>query len=364
MNLISLGIGDPDIPTPDFILDEIANELRKPENHQYPSSEGTSKFRNAVSRWYKNRFNIELDAEKEISHVLGGKDGIANISRAFVNPGDCVLAPSPGYPVYQNGAAILNSAFAHILPLKKDNNFLPKYDEIPEKIKKKSKILYLNYPNNPTGAIATDEFLKETIEFALDNNIVVIYDNPYSEFTFGDYIAPTILQYDGGMECAIEINSCSKMFCMTGHRVGWAAGNAKIIEGLIKVKSNIDSGGPPYIQNGVVKGLDAYTSSKKPEFVQKNMKEYEKRMKYLVDRLNKMGWKVDMPKATFYLWAPLPEGETNSMAFTKKLIEAGVVITPGIGFGQEGEGFVRLAVTVDLEKLKEACDKIEDAIFK
>jgi len=364
IDLISLGIGDPDIPTPDFILDEIAKELRNPKNHQYPSSNGTPEFRQAVSRWYKNRFNVIINPDTEVSHVIGGKDGVANISRAFVDPGDYILAPSPGYPVYQNGAAILNSAHAWVLPLTKENNFLPDYDKIPKNIIQKAKILYLNYPNNPIGAIADEKFLKKSIEFALENNIIIIYDNPYSEFTFGDYIAPTILQYNGGMDCAVEINSCSKMFCMTGHRVGWVAGNAKIIEGLVKVKSNIDSGGPAYIQNGVIRALDMYKSPKKPEFVENIMKIYEQRMKYLVNRLNNMDWKVEMPKATFYLWAPLPNGETNSMEFTKKLIEVGVVVTPGIGFGQEGEGYVRFAVTVDINKLKQACDKIELVIKK
>ncbi|MBD3353192.1 MAG: aminotransferase class I/II-fold pyridoxal phosphate-dependent enzyme, partial [Candidatus Lokiarchaeota archaeon] len=229
VDLISLGIGDPDIPTPKLILDNIAKELIKPENHQYPSSNGSPKYRAAVARWYKNRFNIELDKDTEVSHVLGGKDGVANISRAFINPGDYVLAPSPGYPVYQNGAAILNNANAFTLPLLEKDEYLPQYDIIPKDVLTKAKLLYLNYPNNPTGAIAPDKFLQDSVNFALENNIIIVYDNPYSEFTFGGYVAPTILQYDGAMDCAVEINTMSKTFCMTGHRIGWVAGNKDII---------------------------------------------------------------------------------------------------------------------------------------
>lgn len=362
IELISLGIGDPDIPTPDLILDGIAEELRKPENHQYPSSNGNQYYREGIAEWYKIRFGVELNPDTEVSHVLGGKDGIANISRAFVNPGDYVLATAPGYPVYRNGAAILNDAKAFILPLEEKNEYLPDYSIVPKEVLSKAKILYLNYPNNPTGAIAPMSFLEETVDFALKNEIVVVFDNPYSEFTYGDYIAPTILEVDGAMECCVEINSMSKTFCMTGHRVGWAAGNADIIAGLRRVKSNIDSGGPPYIQNGVIPAIKLYTSPKKPDIVAQNMAKYEKRMTYLVERLNKMGWSAKMPKATFYLWTKLPEGETDSMEFTKKLIDVGVVITPGVGFGPGGEGYVRFAVTVDMDKLKQACDKIEQVV--
>ncbi|MCP4761418.1 MAG: aminotransferase class I/II-fold pyridoxal phosphate-dependent enzyme, partial [archaeon] len=362
VDLISLGIGDPDISTPDFIIEKIIEEIRKPNNHNYPSSMGELDFRQAVAQWYKNRFEIDLNPNTEISHVIGGKEGVSNVSRAFINPGDYVLSTSPGYPVYQNGAATLNNANAFVLPLTEENDFLPDYGIIPKEVLEKSKILYINYPNNPTGAIATDKFYDLTISFAKKNNLIIISDNPYSEFTFGDYIAPSILQYNGAMECAVEINSMSKMFCMTGHRIGWVAGNKDVIFGLRKIKSNIDSGGPTYIQRGVIPALELYTSPKKPEIVLKNMVEYEKRMKYLVDRLNKMGWPSKMPKATFYLWQKLPEGETNSMEFTKKLIEAGVVITPGTGFGKEGEGFVRFALTVNMERLEEACNRIEKVI--
>ncbi|MHA1727642.1 MAG: aminotransferase class I/II-fold pyridoxal phosphate-dependent enzyme [Promethearchaeota archaeon] len=362
IELISLGIGDPDIPTPKFILDNIERELRKPENHRYPSSNGSAYFREGIARWYKNRFNIDLNPETEVNHVIGGKGGVSNISRAFVNPGDYVLCTSPGYPVYQNGAAILNNAESFILPITEENKYLPDYSIIPADVLEKSKILYLNYPNNPTGAIVSDKFLKDTINFAHQHNIIIIFDNPYSEFTFGDYTSPTILQYKGGRECSIEINSMSKTFCSTGHRTGWVVGNERIIWGLRKIKSNIDSGGPTYIQNGVIPALDLYTSKKKPKIVQKIMDTYEERMKYLVKRLNEMGWKAKMPKATFYLWQKLPGEEKDSMEFTKKLINEGVVITPGIGFGKEGEGFVRFAVTVDMNKLEKACDKIKKVI--
>lgn len=359
IDFISLGIGDPDLTTPELIINELINQVKIPENQNYPASMGEEIFREGIARWYKVRFGLDFNADREVTNVLGGKEGVANIARAFINPGDIVLCPNPGYPVYANGATKLCDGEPYLMPLTKENKFLPNLEAIETKILKKAKIMYLNYPNNPTGAIAPIEYLKKAVDYAEDYNFIIIYDNPYSEFTFSDYIAPTLLQINPDH---IEINSASKTFNMTGFRCGWAVGNQEIIEGLRKIKSQIDSGCPIFIQKAVIKGLNEYKSEKKPEIVDKNMKIYEKRRDVLVEGLNKIGWEIDKPKATFYIWTQIPEGETNSMDFVKKLINVGVVITPGIGFGQYGEGFVRFALTQPIERIKEALERIDKAL--
>ncbi len=356
IDFISLGIGDPDLTTPELIINELIDQVKIPENQNYPASMGEEIFREGIARWYKVRFGVDFNADRDVTNVLGGKEGVANIARAFINPGDIVLCPNPGYPVYANGATKLCDGEPYLMPLTKQNKFLPNLELIETKILKKAKMMYLNYPNNPTGAIAPIEYLKKAVDYAEDYNFIIIYDNPYSEFTFGDYTAPTLLQINSDH---IEINSASKTFNMTGFRCGWAVGNQEIIEGLRKIKSQIDSGCPIFIQKAVIKGLNEYKSEKKPEIVDKNMKIYEKRRDVLVEGLNKIGWETDKPKATFYVWTQIPEGETNSMDFVKKLINVGVIITPGIGFGQYGESFVRFALTQPIERIKEALERID-----
>lgn len=359
VDLIPLGIGDPDLTTPEIIVNELIEQVRVPDNQNYPTSMGEEDYRETVAKWNKVRYGVNLDPATEVSHVLGGKEGVANIARAFINPGDIVLCPNPGYPVYENGATKLCDGEPILLPLTKENEFLPDLDAVGTETLKKAKMLYLNYPNNPTGAIAPIEFLKKMIDYAEDYNFFIVYDNPYSEFTFDDYIAPTILQYS---QDHVEINSSSKMFNMTGFRCGWVAGNAEIIEGLRKIKSQIDSGGSIFIQKAVMKGLNQYTSEKKPEIVQKSMDVYQERRDVLIKGLNEMGWTTEKPKATFYVWTQIPEGEENSMEFVKKLINVGVVITPGTGFGQYGEGFVRFALTQPVERIIEALERIKTVL--
>jgi len=361
IDLIPLGIGDPDIATPDLIINELIKQVKKPENQKYPASMGEEDFREVVARWYKIRFNIDLDPKEEISNVIGGKEGVANIARAFVNPGDIVLCPNPGYPVYENGATKLCDADPYSMPLLKEINFLPDLDAIDTKILKKAKLMYLNYPNNPTGAIAPKEFLKKVVDYAQDYNFFIVHDNPYSEFTFDDYIAPSILQID---QNHVEINSASKMFNMTGFRCGWVAGNKDIIQGLRKIKSQIDSGCPKFIQRAVIKGLNEYKSQKKPEIIERTVKIYEKRRDILIKGLNDIGWTTNKPQATFYVWTQIPEKyrDNSCMEFVKNLIEVGVVITPGIGFGQYGEGFVRFALTQPEQRIREAIERINTLI--
>lgn len=361
VDIIPLGIGDPDIPTPNLIINELIDQVKKPENHQYPSSMGEEDFREGVANWYKTRFHVDLDPKEEISNIIGGKEGVANIARAFVNPGDIVLCPNPGYPVYENGATKLCDAYPHSMPLLKENDFLPDLDIIDTKILKKAKLMYLNYPNNPTGAIAPKEYLKKVVDYAQDYNFFIVHDNPYSEFTFDDYIAPSILQID---QNHVEINSASKMFNMTGFRCGWIAGNKEIIQGIRKIKSQIDSGCPTFIQRAVLKGLNEYKSQKKPEIVEKTVKIYEKRRDTMIKGLNNIGWLTNTPQATFYVWIQIPDKYLNKgcMNFVKSLIEVGVVLTPGIGFGQYGEGFVRIALTQSEHRIKEAIERIDKVI--
>ncbi|HDN62366.1 MAG TPA: aminotransferase class I/II-fold pyridoxal phosphate-dependent enzyme, partial [Candidatus Bathyarchaeota archaeon] len=251
-DLISLSIGDPDLPPPPFILEALREEAGNPKNHNYSSSRGEYEFREAVAEWYKKRFGVDLDPEREVAALIGSKEGISNIARAFVDPGDRVLVPDPAYPVYANGATLLSDGVPVTLPLLEELGFKPDLDGVDAK---DVKLMYLNYPNNPTGASVTGSELKEFVDFAVDNDVILCYDNAYSEITFGGYKAPSILQVDGAMEVAVEFHSCSKTFNMTGDRIGFAVGNEKLIDGLVKVKSQVDSGPPKYVQKAAIRGL-------------------------------------------------------------------------------------------------------------
>ncbi|MHA1731927.1 MAG: LL-diaminopimelate aminotransferase [Promethearchaeota archaeon] len=359
VDLIPLGIGDPDIPTPKLIVDALKEEVEKPENHQYPTSMGEPDFREAVARWYKVRFGVDLDPDTQVTNLIGGKEGVANIARAFVNPGDVVLCPNPGYPVYANGATVFSEGVPYLMPLEAENDFLPDLDAIPDDVVRKAKMMYLNYPNNPTGAIAPVEYLERAVQFAEENNILIVYDNPYSEFTFGDYNAPSLLQIAPEH---VEINSCSKMFNMTGYRVAWAVGGERAVTGLKKVKSQVDSGAPTFIQRAAIRGLELYKGREKPDLVARNMEIYERRRDVLVDGLNAIGWETPKPRATFYVWTKSPD--PDSMRFCMKLIEEGVVITPGVGFGKYGEGYVRFALTQPEDRIREALSRIESVLSR
>src|SRR5271157_2998892 len=359
VDLIPLGIGDPDIPCPDFIVDKLCEEVRKPENHQYPTSMGEEDFRQTVAEWCKIRFGLDLDPNKNVMNVLGGNDGVSNIGRTLVDPGEIVLFPSHEYPVYANAATQFSEGVPYIMPLKEENDFLPDLEAIPTKTLKQASVMFLNYRNNPTGAIATPEFYQHASDLAEDYNLLIVSDNPYSEFTYGNYIAPSFLQTNPNH---IEINSCSKIFNMTGFRCGWAYGGDDAIAALKSAKSQVDSGCPMFIQRAVITALQTYTSAEKPAEVAQTMQLYESRMRFLVEGLNAIGWPVKLPKATFYLWAKCPNGEEDDMAFAMKLIEVGVVVTPGVGFGEEGKGFVRFALTQPEERIKEALERIANVM--
>jgi len=357
IDMISLSIGDPDLPPPPLVLDELKKESSNPKNHNYSLSQGEPEFKRAVAEWYGKRFRVELEPEKEIIALIGSKEGLANITRAFINPGDRVLVPDPAYPVYANGATLLSEGTPVPMPLLERNGFKPDLGAIEER---GAKMMFLNYPNNPTSAVIDKNSLRHLVEFARDNSLIICYDNAYSEVTFDGYRAPSVLEIEGAEDVAIEFHSCSKTFNMTGDRISFAVGNSQIIAGLVKIKSQIDSGPPVYIQKVAMKALGTYThDGDAPEYVKYVNRIYTERRNILVDGLNSLGFKCEKPLATFYVWLKCG-GE--SMKFASKLLEAGVVVTPGIGFGRHGEGYARFSITQPKEKIKEAIERIERAL--
>ena len=354
IDLISLSIGDPDLPPPPFIIEALKQEASDLKNHNYSFSQGEPDFRAAVSGWYKKRFNVDLQQDLVVA-LLGSKEGIANIARAFINPGDRVLVPDPAYPVYANGSTILCDGTAVPMPLLEENGFKPDFDAIDAK---GAKMMFINYPNNPTAATVDKKFLKDAVDFAKGNNIILCYDNAYSEITYDGYRASSILEIDDAIDVAVEFHSLSKTFNMTGDRIGFAVGNKQLVSGLTKVKSQIDSGPPVYTQKVAVKALGAYTSREAPEFLKKNNLIMQERRDLLVDTLWKIGYKCDKPKATFYVWVNC---KGDSMQFATKLLNAGVAVTPGVGFGKYGKGYVRITFTQPKERIVEACNRIAEA---
>ncbi|MDD1743770.1 MAG: aminotransferase class I/II-fold pyridoxal phosphate-dependent enzyme [Methanomassiliicoccales archaeon] len=355
VDIIDFGIGDPDIPTPKLIVDEIARQVRDPRNHNYPTSAGEPETRKAVADWYKRRFNVDIEPQGEVCILLGSKEGLANLARAFVNPGEKVLVPDPAYPVYAQGAAMLCDAVPVRVPLQPKRNFW--FEDSPRELDPEAKMLYVNYPNNPTGAVATKDYLRGLYRWCVETRTIMAYDNAYSELTFDDYVAPSMLEI--GKEGTIEFGSLSKTFNMTGYRLGYAVGDAVLISGLKKVKAQIDSGAPKFIQKAAAMALEQYTGSEKPPLVKESMAIYQERRNVLVAGLRMLGFNVPMPKATFYLWFPVPG---SSLRFADKMLEQGVVVTPGVGFGPAGEGYIRMALTQPVSRIEEALLRMKKAL--
>jgi LL-diaminopimelate aminotransferase len=351
VDLISLSIGDPDLPPPKFVIDALKEEAANPKNHNYSFSQGEPDFRQAVTEWYKKRFHVDISQDQVVA-LLGSKEGLANIARAFVNPGDRVLVPNPAYPVYANGSTILCEGLVAEMPLLAENGFKPDFDTINAD---HVKMMYLNYPNNPTAATVDKKFLKEAVDYAEDNNVILCYDNAYSEITYDGYRAPSILEIDGAMDVAIEFHSLSKTFNMTGDRIGFAVGNSQLVAGLTKIKSQIDSGPPVYTQKVAVKALAAYKSAEQPAFLKKNNQVLQERCDLLAKTLCEIGFECEKPKATFYVWANC---KGDSVKFASKLLDVGVAVTPGLGFGKYGEGYTRMTFTQPKERIAEACERI------
>ena len=353
VDIISLGIGDPDLPTPEHIVRELVREARNPIHHQYPSSAGMLEYRQAVARWYKRRFGVELDPQTEVVALIGSKEGIAHLPWCYLDPGDTALVPDPGYPVYA-GATVLAGALPYSIKLLPEKGFLPDFADLPGEVAKKAKIIFLNYPNNPTTAVAKESFFARAVAFAREFKILVCHDAAYTEVAFDNYRPLSFLQIPGAKEVGLEFGSLSKTFNMTGWRIGWAAGNASAVEALDRLKSNLDSGQFNAIQKAAIAGLDGSLDD-----LARVNEIYRQRRDILINSLNSLGWRLDKPKATFYVWAPVPVGYTSA-SFAEALLEkAGVVITPGTGYGDNGEGYFRMSLTVPTERLKEAIERIK-----
>ncbi|MFA4829600.1 MAG: LL-diaminopimelate aminotransferase, partial [Thermodesulfovibrionales bacterium] len=351
-DLIDLSIGDPDIPTPEHIVDAMKKAVEKPVHHRYPSYEGMLSYRQAVAGWYKKRFNVSLDPANEVLSLIGSKEGIGHIPLAFVNPGDVVLVPSPGYPVYPVGTLFAEGE-SYIMPLKEENGFLPDLKTIPEEKLKKAKLMYINYPNNPTSATAPAGFYKEVIALAKKYNIIVCHDAAYSEVYYDNEKPMSFLELEGAKEVGVEMHSLSKTYNMTGWRIGFAVGNKDVLAGLGKIKTNLDSGVFQAIQEASIAAIN--TDDK---ILAEIRDTYQARRDALYNGLKKLGFHLIKPKATFYLWAKVPSG-FDSQKFVAHLLEkTGVLTTPGVGFGAPGEGYVRFALTVPVERIKEAVERI------
>jgi LL-diaminopimelate aminotransferase len=352
VDIISLGIGDPDLPTPPHIIQALAQAAVDPRNHQYPSYEGMLSFRKAAADWYRSRFGVRLDPETEVLSLIGSKEGIGHLPLAFVNPGDTVLIPDPAYPVYQAGTTFAGGV-SYPMPLTRARGFLPDLDAVPSDVLRGAKILWLNYPNNPTGAVAPREFLARSVEFARRHGLILAHDAPYSEVAYDGYRPESVLSIAGAKEVAVEFHSLSKTYNMTGWRVGFAVGSARILAGLGRVKTNLDSGVFQAIQYA---GIAALTGPQ--QCVADNCRAYQERRDVLVTGLRELGFDVEPPKATFYLWVPVPRGFTSQSFCVELLVKAGVVVTPGSGFGAAGEGYVRATLTVSLDRIREAVERI------
>ncbi len=353
VDIINLGIGDPDQPTPNNIIEKLRESVKDPKTHDYPPYAGTVEFRQAVTLWYKNRFGVDLDQDNEVMALIGSKEGIAHIFLAFIDPGDFSLIPDPAYPVYKTGTLFANG-FPYIMPLLEENNFLPDLEEIDEEIAQKAKLMFINYPNNPTAAVANNDFFKKVVKFAQKYNILVCHDFAYSEMTFDGYKASSFLEAEGAKEVGIEFHSLSKTYNMTGWRLGFAVGNKNAISALSIIKTNIDSGVFKAVQQA---GIEALTGPQ--DNIEKMNVTYAKRRDVIINGLNELGWNLKPTKATFYIWVPTLKG-MNSLDFANLLLEkCGIIVTPGIGYGDYGEGYVRIALTVDEKRLEEAIERIK-----
>ena len=353
VDIINLGIGDPDLPTPDPIIEKLKQAAADPKHHQYPSYDGMLSFRTAVANWYKRRFGVTVDPASEVLTLIGSKEGIGHVPLAFIDPGDLALVSSPGYPVYPVGVSFAGGT-SHIMPLVKENGFLPDLTVIPKDVAQKAKLMFLNSPNNPTSVVADKNFFTRVVEFAREHRIIICHDAAYSEIYYDGKRPASFLEAQGAMDVGIEFHSLSKTFNMTGWRIGFAVGNKEVIAGLGKVKTNIDSGVFQAIQEAGITALesdDTLTDGLRTI--------YQERRDVLVGGLKALGLELESPSAAFYVWIGVPKGFTSA-SFTAHLIEqAGIVTTPGNGFGDPGEGYIRMTVTTSKERLVEAVERMQ-----
>jgi LL-diaminopimelate aminotransferase len=350
--VINLSAGDPDIATPPHIIESLCKAAQDPVNHRYPESAGLPDLRRAMAGWYQKRFNITLDPDTEVLPLIGSKEGIGHIAFCFIDPGDVALVPDPGYPVYSFGAQMAGGR-PYYLPLKEENGFLPDFRGIKDFILDKTRLLWINYPNNPTGAVAGIDFFNRVSEFAKQHSILVCHDGPYTEVAYDNYQPPSFLQAEGAKDVGIEFHSLSKTYNMTGWRIGMAVGNAAAIGALKTFKSNIDSGIPQAIQHMSIAALNGPQTC-----IGEHNAIYQRRRDLICEVLTKIGLRVTVPKASLYVWAKVPEGY-NSVDFTADLLDQmGVAVTPGAGYGHSGEGYVRLSLTIPDASLVKGLSKL------
>jgi LL-diaminopimelate aminotransferase len=351
-DIVNFGVGDPDLPTPSHIIERLCQAAHDATNHRYPETGGLPELRQAIADWYAGRFGVRLDPAKEVLPLIGSKEGIGHVALCFVEPGDLSLVPDPGYPPFSVGT-ILAGGEPYFMPLREENNFLPDFGIIPDEVADKAKFMWLNYPNNPTGATAGLDFFEKAVHFAQQHNLAVCHDGPYTEVAFDGYKPPSFMQTPGAKEVGVEFHSLSKSYHMTGWRIGMVVGNADMVNALFKVKSNLDSGIPQAIQYAAVEALRG-----SQEHIAEHNAILQRRRDKLIKVLNEVGLNARTPRATFYIWAKIPAGYT-SVDFTKKLLdEVGIAVTPGTGYGNEGEGYIRFSLTISDDRLEEGVNRL------
>lgn len=350
--VINLGIGDPDIPTPGYIIQSLQEEAKNPMNHKYPPYKGIKELREAIANWFEKRFGVTLNPEKEILPLIGSKEGLAHISWALIDPGDMALIANPCYPAHKTGVMLAGGS-VYDLPLLEKNDFLVDFNNIQPEAAKKSKMMFICYPNNPTSAIADEDYFKKAVEYAKHYELIICHDNAYSEISYGEYKPISILEIDRKKELSIEFHSLSKTFSMAGWRIGFVVGNSNVIDSLYTLKTNIDSGIPGAIQRAAVVALNGTD-----EFTRNACKVYEKRIDMIIDILEECEIKVKKPKATLYIWAKVPESYSSDSFAMELLDKMGVFVTPGTAFGKYGEGYIRISVTQPDDLIKKASNKL------
>ena len=352
-DVVTFGIGDPDIPTPIHIIDRLVETAHNPSNHRYPETDGLPELRRAMAYWYDRRFGVTLDPDKEVLPLIGAKEGIGHVAFCFLDPGDLALVPDPGYPVYAVGTMFAGGE-ANSMPLLEENGWLPDLDSIPSDVARQAKVMWLNYPNNPTAAVASVEYYKQAVEFARKYDLAILHDAAYSEVCFDGYTSPSFMEVNGARDVGIEFHSLSKCFNMTGWRIGMAVGNADIIKALFQIKSNLDSGIPQAIQEMAIEALTG-----PQECIRENNAIYQRRRDKVVATLIKLGLGVVPPKASLYVWARVPEGYTSSEFATRLLGDTNIVVTPGTSYGKHGEGYIRLSLTTPDEQVDKGVSRLE-----
>ncbi|MGH2729811.1 MAG: LL-diaminopimelate aminotransferase [Actinomycetota bacterium] len=355
-DIISFGVGDPDSPTPRHVVDALTEAARDPSTHRYPSYTGMPEFRAAIAAWYGRRFGVELDPDTQIQPLVGSKEGVFHLPVAFVDPGDVALVPDPGYAVYEVGTILVHGSVVR-MPLTAENAFRPDFGALGAEALDSAKVMWLNYPCNPTAATVDEEFFGGAVEFCRDHDILLAHDAAYTEITFDGYVAPSVLQVDGAMECAVEFGSLSKTYNMTGWRIGWVAGAAAAIEAIKRLKTNVDSGVFDAVQRAGIAALEGPQDD-----LVECVERYRRRRDLLCDGLKSMGLVVEPPLGSIYVWAPVPEGQTSESFTTLLLDSAAVVVTPGTGFGPSGEGFVRFSLTVPDNRLEEGVERLRKVV--